>query len=244
MEAASLRAREGSVKLLLLPGMDGTGLLFEPFLEALPVWLKPQVVASPAHEPLGYAELLSVVRSACPLLEEFVVLAESFSGPLAILLAASQPPGLRGAILCASFIRCPLRTPFRWLAAAALPIMFRLAPLWPARWALLGRHETVRLRQSFATALASVSSEALAARARAVASVDVTVELRMCQVPLLYLAGRQDRVVPVRCLRAIQQERPDTQVVELPGPHLLLPTLPAQAAHEVGQFIERIQPNL
>ena len=33
---------------------------------------------------------------------DFVVVGESFSGPLALLLAARSPPGLRGVVLCAT----------------------------------------------------------------------------------------------------------------------------------------------
>jgi pimeloyl-ACP methyl ester carboxylesterase len=230
------------LKLLLLPGMDGTGLMFEPLLKALPGWLQPTVVAYPVHEPLDYEGLLPAVRAACPSTGEFVVLAESFSGPLAVMLAASEPLGLRGVILCASFIRCPLRTPFRWIAAAARPVYFRLVPTWLARWALFGGHGTDRLHRLFATATSTVSPAAMAARARAVASVDVTAELRMCPVPLLYLQAQQDRVVGPSCLRAIRREKPEIQVVELPGPHLLLQALPIESAYEVGQFIQRILP--
>lgn len=232
----------GLLKLLLLPGMDGTGLMFEPLLKALPDWLQPTVVAYPTQEPLDYEGLFPLVRSACPPTGEFVVLAESFSGPLAVMLAASDPPGLRGVILCASFIQCPLWAPFRWIAAAARPVYFRLTPTWAARWALLGRHGTDdRLNRLFATATSTVGPAAMAARARAVAGVDVTAELRLCQVPLLYLIAKYDRVVGPSCLSAIQREKPDTQVVELAGPHLLLQALPVEAAHEVGQFITKIK---
>lgn len=54
------------MNLILLPGMDGTGLLFEPLLEALPGWLEPKVIAYPGHEPLGYAELLPLIRRVRP----------------------------------------------------------------------------------------------------------------------------------------------------------------------------------
>ena len=64
----------------------------------------------------------------------------------------------------------------------------------------------------------------------------------MCRVPLLYLEAQQDRVVGPNCLSAIRREKPDTQFVELPGPHLLLQTLPVETAYEVGQFIKRILP--
>jgi len=232
----------GQLNLLLLPGMDGTGLLFEPLLEALPAWLLPKVVAYPARQPLGYVELLPWVRDACPTAAEYVVLAESFSGPLAVMLAASEPPGLRGIILCASFIRCPLPAPYRWMARAARPNWFRMAPTWPARWALLGRHGTDRLKRLFAAAAATASPEVMAARARAIASVDVSAELRSTRVPLLYLAARQDRVAGPSCLSTIRRIMPDIEVAMLPGPHLLLQACPVEAAYEVGQFIKRILP--
>jgi len=220
--------------------MDGTGLLFEPLLEALPGWLEPTVVAYPAREPLGYAELLPWVRDACPSASEFVVLAESFSGPLALMLAASEPSGLRGVSLCASFIRCPWPAPLRRMAGAARPLCFRLAPTWLARWALLGRHGTNRLNRLFAAAAATVTPEVMAARARAIASVDVSAELRRTRVPLLYLAGGHDRVVGPSCLSTIRRIKPYIEVVELPGPHLLLQACPVEAAYEVGQFIKRV----
>ena len=62
------------MNLLLLPGMDGMGLLFDPLLESLPDWLHPNVVAYPPNEPLGYAELFPVVRNACPPVGDLVVL--------------------------------------------------------------------------------------------------------------------------------------------------------------------------
>ena len=230
----------GVLNLLLLPGMDGTGLLFDPLLESLPDWLHPNVVAYPPNEPLGYAELFPLVRNARPPVGDFVVLAESFSGPLALMLAAVEPPGLRGIILCASFIRFPLSAPFRLIAAATQPICFRLAPTWIARWALMGNHGTAHLNRLFATATATVSPTTMATRARAIANVDVTAELRSCRVPLLYLSGQNDRVVGPNCLSEIRRVKPDTKVVELPGPHLLLQTFPEEAAFEIDQFTSKI----
>ena len=101
-----------------------------------------------------------------------------------------------------------------------------------------------RGKRLMAMALATVSPEVMAARAREVAAVDVTTELRLCRVPLLYLAGEQDRVVGPRCLSAIRRVKPEIEVVELPGPHLLLQTRPAEAAGEIAQFIERISRKL
>src|SRR5438477_10571709 len=96
------------VKLILMPGMDGTGELFAPLLRALGDSMESSVLQYPADEPLGYAELLPRVRAEIPRRAPFVLLGESFSGPLALMLAAEAPAGLRGVILCASFATSPV----------------------------------------------------------------------------------------------------------------------------------------
>ena len=52
--------------LVLLPGLDGTGELFAPFLQSLGAALPAQVVAYPRDQALGYAQLEPLVRAALP----------------------------------------------------------------------------------------------------------------------------------------------------------------------------------
>ena len=94
-------------KLILLPGMDGTGELFGPFLNALRNRFNAQVIRYPTDLALGYQELSTFVRNALPVDEPYVFLAESFSGPIAIAIAAEAPPSSRGSILCCTFARNP-----------------------------------------------------------------------------------------------------------------------------------------
>jgi pimeloyl-ACP methyl ester carboxylesterase len=74
--------------LVLLPGLDGTGKLFAEFVEALKSVVECVVVAYPCDQPMGYGELEGLVVSALPKDRPFVLLGESFSGPLAIRIAA------------------------------------------------------------------------------------------------------------------------------------------------------------
>src|ERR1700678_115896 len=68
-----------SAKLVLLPGLDGTGKLFVEFLMALDLGSSAQVVSYPPDIPLGYDELEPLVRAALPTRGRFVILGESFS---------------------------------------------------------------------------------------------------------------------------------------------------------------------
>jgi pimeloyl-ACP methyl ester carboxylesterase len=178
--------------LILLPGMDGTGRLFGPLLGILPPGLEAAVVAYPPDRPCGYAELLPIVEAAVPDEGEFLILGESFSGPLALLLAARRPRGLRGVILCASFARSPLPSFARWFRYLIRSFWFRAVPWSLIRRGLLGRFETISLRRMVEDALGAVEPSVLAARARAILAVDVG---RSCdRAPSRFFISRLRRI--------------------------------------------------
>jgi pimeloyl-ACP methyl ester carboxylesterase len=121
--------------LILLPGLDGTGILFRSFFEAIGARVDAQIVAYPADQSLGYAELETLVREALPRDRPYVVLGESFSGPIAIRLGAKPPAGMAGLILCVTFAKNPYPL-FGW----AGPWVRLLSRDRPARLAPSGVH--------------------------------------------------------------------------------------------------------
>lgn len=72
--------------LVLLPGLDGTGNLFAKFVSTVTPNLDARIVRYPTDRPLSYADLLSTVVDTIPREEPFVLLAESFSTPLAVTI--------------------------------------------------------------------------------------------------------------------------------------------------------------
>jgi len=227
------------MQLLLLPGMDGTGRLFGPLIEVLPTSLPARVVSYPTDAPLGYDGLLPIMEAAAKELGEFVVVGESFSGPLALMLAARRPVGLRGVVLCVSFVRGPWRWVAMW-GRFARPWVFRVTPFGLIRLALLGRYRRGAIGDELCAAVRAVSPGVMAARARAIAKVDVTRELRECPAPVMYLQAEQDRVTPGRSAGLVRSIRPDVEVVVLPGPHLILQTAPIGAARILTSFCQRV----
>jgi pimeloyl-[acyl-carrier protein] methyl ester esterase len=222
--------------LVLLPGLDGTGVLFRPLVAALPHEITSVVVTYPCDEPLGYDALLPRVLAALPSGEPFVVLGESFAGPIALRVAAARPAGLAGVVLCATFVRSPHRGVARWLGHAVGPSAMRLFPAASQVKMLLGGYSTPELRALSAEALSLVRPEVLAARLQDVLAVDVTTELAACDVPVLYLRGSRDMVVPSHNLREIRRIRPSVEVAVLPAPHLVLQTQPAASAAAITRF--------
>jgi pimeloyl-[acyl-carrier protein] methyl ester esterase len=226
------------VTLVLLPGLDGTGVLMRPLVAVLPPELAPVVVTYPCDAVLGYDALLPRVLEALPRGRAFVLVGESYGGPLALRAAATRPAGLAGVVLCASFVR----SPHPWLPSVArhavTPGLLRLFPKLSQAKMLLGGYSTPELRALSAEALALVRPEVLAARVREVLAVDVAAELVECPVPVLYLRGTRDGVVPGWNARAIRRIRPTVEVVDLPAPHLVLQTQAAAAAAAIAPFAE------
>lgn len=228
------------VALVLLPGLDGTGLLFADFAASFGPDVKIIVVSYPADAAVGYSELEPIARAFLPKDQPFFLLGESFSGPIAISIAASRPSGLLGLILCCSFARGPrpALAVFRPLLAVA-PVA--LLPLALLSFFVLGRFSSPALRRSLAESLAQVSPSALRARARAALSVDVSASLACVGVPVLYLRASEDRVVPKSASQSVVALAPATTVVEFQAPHFLLQVLPSQAAGAVREFMENVR---
>ena len=170
--------------------MDGTGRLFEPLLLFLPPSLVATVVAYPTDRPCGYAELFPLVEAAMPEGQEFVILGESFSGPLALLLAARHPPGLRGIILCATFARSPLPFFARQFRGLIRPWWFRVVPKWLIRRELLGRFDQPAVAHMVEAAIGEVRPAVLAARARAILEVDVSAVASLSSSATVPCSGR------------------------------------------------------
>ena len=216
--------------------MDGTGFLFEPLLAHLPKGVSAEVVAYPGDVPLTYAELLPIVKAAMPSGVPYLLLGESFSGPLALMAAAERPNGLQGVILCASFIRNPIRYIPQWAAIFSGGFLFRFAPHFLTFKALLSGYSSSELRGLMAQAHSAVLPGVMAMRARNILGVNVENELRKLEQPILYLRGSSDMVVPKRSLRQILRIHPETRVAIIPGPHLVLQVNPKESLDAIVAF--------
>jgi pimeloyl-ACP methyl ester carboxylesterase len=226
--------------LVLMPGLDGSGVMFRPLVAELPPQIRPIVLSYPQDKMLGYHDLLPLVLAALPKNLPFILLGESFAGPLALMAAATRPINLRGVILCATFVRNPAWLRVAWLRHFAHPLAFRLFPALKRIKATLGGYSTPELALLEAEALSDVRPEVLAHRVRAAMRVNVLPELISCPVPILYIRGDYDQVVTKHNLTEIVAARPSVQVAHIPSPHLVLQTEPAAAADAISKFIAKI----
>jgi pimeloyl-ACP methyl ester carboxylesterase len=223
------------VRFLLLPGLEGTGLLFKWFVESAPEGCDCESVAYPTHTRLSYQECTDLVLEKSLPDGPFVIVAESFSGPVAILAAARKPEGLAAIVLCNTFAKAPAWNGYRLLP---WPLLFRVGVPWlTVALHLTGFRHASRFIRDIRDANSRVAPEIRAHRLRSVLSVDVRPELAGLSLPILYLRGTHDRLISRRSLDRVVAANPGTEVARIPGPHLLLQVAPADCWQAIGEFL-------
>ncbi|MFZ2754487.1 MAG: alpha/beta hydrolase [Lysobacteraceae bacterium] len=222
--------------LCILPGLDGTTRMLQRFIATmLPSFESVAAIAYPTDVVLGYRELEAIARDALPQRSPFVLLGESFSGPIAIAIAADPPPNLIGLVLSTTFARAPvpLLAPFAGLTRFA-PV--RMVPTTVLSAMLLGRWSTPELRHELGSALSEVAPDVLRARAAAAMRIDVSDRLARITVPTLSLMAKHDRLLRAGAGRQLIDSIAGIRPVALDGPHLLLQTRTGRCAAGIARF--------
>ena len=234
---------------VLLPGLDGSGHLFAPFMEA---WRALShrtengcvVVSLPRDRHIPYAELPAHVLAGLPAAARkgpVVVLGESCCGPLALRLAAQCELDVRAVVMVASFARYP-RNMLRLLASLSpLSWLLRLPlPSGLLRHYCFGDAAGASLLQQLREAVAANVPRVMAQRLRDALRIDVRPELEKITVPVLYLRPEDDRLVPASALAPLRAGLRDLQIVTLAGPHFILQTRPRECARVIDDLFRRL----
>jgi pimeloyl-[acyl-carrier protein] methyl ester esterase len=225
---------------LLLPGLEGSGELYAGLVEELGPAFEAKIVKYP-HGCRSYRDARTVVRQLLPLSRPFVMVAESFSTPLAVQIAADEQDAIDGLVLCNAFVSNPLSGFESMWASAAAPWFFRF-PLTSiaARTFLIGPDAPDALVAEVQHAVGPTPADVLCARLRAVLGCDARDALRRIRIPVLCLQSTRDRLVGGEALREMQRIKPDVSVERIGGPHLLLQREPCQCAEIIARFADRI----
>lgn len=183
--------------LILLPGLDGTGLLFRPFLDALSGDVRAKVIAYPA-QIMSLEEHARYVTERLPD-GDFVLLAESFSSLVALSLLAKPPASLRGLIFCAGFAEPP--RPWLLRLACRLPragFAMRATPDFLLRRYCLGPAAPDERVALLREALQAVPPDVLAHRLRIIS--EARTFRTGIPIPCAYIQGSRDPGTSRRCL--------------------------------------------
>src|SRR6266436_3185232 len=229
------------VVVVLLPGMDGTGILFKEFAKRLPEGINAKIVRYPEDKYLTYQQLAELVICVLPVDEPYVIIAESYSGPLGTLLAAHPVGDLQAVVFVSSFVSFPCGRIVAWVAKMLPMFLFRpLTPAWILRWLLMSSSSSREIIREVQDAIARVNPKVLARRLREALNVDFAEILGACTVRIVSLSSEHDRLLGTRGLAGFLAAKPDIETVRIAGPHFLLQCAPDDsfcALHRLGLFV-------
>jgi pimeloyl-ACP methyl ester carboxylesterase len=185
---------------------------------------------------LVYEELELKVRAALPLDRPYVLLGESFSGPIAMRIAACAPVWLDGVILCGTFASNPYPR-LAWARPFAFLLPIKSLPRWIRAPVMWGSRNPRRAPRTAQRAIASVARAVVRRRIAAILTVDAAPSLERIAIPVLIIYGRCDRVVPYAATASLIALLPGAAVVPIDGPHLLLQACPEECSAAVLKFL-------
>jgi pimeloyl-[acyl-carrier protein] methyl ester esterase len=222
-----------------MPGMDGTGISFEPFGEVLPKDINVKVIRYPSDRLLNFEESVQCAMDqigSCQ--QEVIVIAESFSGPVAVALAASGRLRASCLILCATFARSPRPVLLKLLFFLPLELILRLPmPRFLLKLVIEGGEKSTDLFLALWQRVKPlVPARTLIHRLRVIDRIDVRDRLPKLTIPCLYIQASGDRSVPASCLFDFTEAVSDLRVTRIKGPHFILQAEPDASLAAIQNF--------
>lgn len=228
--------------LILLPGLDGTGTLYTNLVSEFPSTLNITTVRYPTERFLSYSQLATWLNDVVPSTAPFVLVAESFSVPVAAKFAGTWPSNLQGLVLAAGFVSNPVGWGRLFLKPLTMRLLYKLPPPNLALdFLLIGLNPPPALRTAIHHALRLVKPDVLARRVRAALNCDARDDLRRVKVPLMFIRPEHDRLIRQNCVRELQQIRPDAAWTSIAGPHLVLQREPRKSAEAIVRFLSSLE---
>lgn len=218
--------------LILLPGMDGTGELFQwviPFLEPS---FEIKIFPLPDNIEQDYETLENWLASKIEW-SNFILLGESFSGPLAIKLCKKFPKAINGLILISSFRNAPVN-PLLINILSKIPIHF--LPKLALRIALFSSMKRSNAVTVFEKIFARLNIETIRQRILSVALVHFENLSTLGEVPTLIINGSRDIIVRPKNFINFEKDQKSSRNIIIDAPHMLLQTKPREASEEILSF--------
>jgi pimeloyl-ACP methyl ester carboxylesterase len=223
--------------MILLPGLDGTGKLFAPLLMALAEF-DYEIIALPEVGGQDYQSLTAWVRDKLPQ-QDFFLVAESFSGPIAAALAGEEVKYLKGIIFVATFLSPPDRLlinlsrflPIRFLVSLPLAVYFH-------KLLFLGRAADKAFIRLFQSTVSGLPSSLI--KARLTAMLSLPLKLEVCDLPVVYIQARADNLVSATKANEFSRYFKHIALEVIDGPHFILQTKPIECASIISGLAHKL----
>jgi pimeloyl-ACP methyl ester carboxylesterase len=239
-------ARLEADTIILVPGLDGTALLFYRQISLLAERFNVVAFPLPNESDRSMDDLVGELRA---LIDEIaprgaILCGESFGGALSLSTALACPEAVRGLVIVNSFSRVPQRVQLR-----LGPLALRLVP-WGAmplvrRFTASRMHSPHTLPEDLAEfheRSKQIGREGYIRRLEILWDYDVRERLHEIAAPTLFLAGDRDQLVPsVPEARFMSARVPNAEMQVLEGyGHICLINHDLDLLEFVGPWWERV----
>lgn len=223
--------------LVLMPGLDGTGKLFAPLIPLLEPHFKLIIVTYPDLD--SFNEYIECAQGQLPEEDGFSLVAESFSGPVAMTLMARRPGRFGPSVLSTTFARSPLAALTR-MANYVPEQMFSIGAL--SEFCLdvydLKDEDFSETQPLPLNVMEQLDGVLLKHRISVLSRIDVSALLPEIETSILYLHGTHDRIVSENDAQLLQAYLPNVNRVDIDAPHLLLQTQPQRSAELIFNHVQ------
>lgn len=227
------------MNLVLIPGLDGTGEFFKPFLDVYGR-ADAQVIALPQDGPQDYGALTEYVAQRLPVDRDYVLLAESFGGPIGASLALRGLRHIKGVVFVATF----LSPPAWWATTLGLILPLKLAAPMALgriimRQLLAGPQASAQTMDWVQSVICGVPPEVIKARLRAIRGMRPLTG--RTDMPALYIRATQDRLIGADKFADFSKHFTDIKLFKIEGPHLILPDRAEDCVRTVRQMFPTLK---
>lgn len=220
-----------------MPGIDGTGMFFEPLIHVLPQDIPVSVVAYPQNAILSLEEHARFVAQHFPT-DSVIAVAESFSGLVALELLHLRPREVKGIVFSAAFAEPLHGTLIHCLSLipGIEKIVTQLPPSLLGRF-LFGPFSNKELETLLARNLPRIDTKCLKNRAGIITKGYPLLDERF-DIPCLYLQATRDKVVPPGAASWFADHFKSFECTRIDTTHCLLQTKPAECSARILAFIQ------
>lgn len=224
------------MELVLLPGLDGTGELFKPFIDVYEP--KIRIIQLPQNIEQSYRSLAQKIHCQLPK-KPYVLLGESFSGGLISDLLQLENTHVRGVIFVASFVSSPQPHLLSLLPFLPFNLLTKLPFANFIQHNLLYSHiKDHELKKLINRIINSIPPAILKNRLSIIKNMEKPTQT--CNLPTCYIQASHDNVVKERSAIEVKFHFPNTQIHKVKGSHLILQSNPSESSQIITQFIRSL----
>ena len=222
------------MKVILIPGMDGTGKLFSPFLNELPSNIDTLVICLndlKSQTPIEQAlEIASLIGS-----EEVIILSESYSGYITYHLSLLPNLNIKHVIFAASFLENPNCLSHLNKLLPLNLVRLGLIPDSVLSFVLFAQRNNKKLVKLFISTLKLINNSTLKYRLTIIANLVRPSE--SLSVPCTYVQASNDYLVSYKSVAVFKELCTSINVVKTAGGHFIVQSNPQYFSKLVQDII-------